>query len=87
MPSLDTGVTDQTAGKSHHVPEIRMREPAQIHNARTGGDAAGQRPQAAECCTDIGSDADDLDRSFGVAAGALLAAVAVMALAAVFWPA
>ena len=57
-----------------------MRQPAPIQHS--GED----RPEPAEAATEIGSD-DDLDRSFGVAAGALLAAVVVMALAAVFWPA
>lgn len=58
-----------------------MRQPAPIL------DSGEDCPEPAEAATEIGS-ADDLDRSFGVAAGAaLLAAVAVMALAAVFWPA
>ena len=58
-----------------------MRQPAPIQHS-----GANRRPEPAEAATEIGSD-DDLDRSFGVAAGALLAAVVVMALAAVFWPA
>ena len=65
--------------RKHHQTEIRMRQPAPIL------DSGADRPEPAEAATEIGSD-DDLDRSFGVAAGALLAAVAVMALAAVFWP-
>lgn len=57
-----------------------MRQPAPIQHS--GAD----RPEPAEAATEIGSD-DDFDRSFAFVSGVALAAVAVMAALAVFWPA
>jgi len=56
-----------------------MRQPAPIL------DSGEDRPEPAEAATEIGSD--DFDRSFAFVSGVCLAAVAVMAALAVFWPA
>ena len=58
-----------------------MRQPAPIQHS------GESRPEPAEAATEIGSDADDFDRSFAFVAGVCLAAVAVMAALAILWPA
>ena len=46
------------------------------------------KPTPAEAATDVGADdTDKFDRSFAFMAAGCLAAVAVMAALAVFWPA
>ena len=46
------------------------------------------KPTPAEAATDVGADdTDKFDRSFAFVSGVCLAAVAVMAALAVFWPA
>ena len=58
-----------------------MRQPAPIL------DSGEDRPEPAEAATEIGSDADDFDRSFAFVSGVALSAVAVMAALAILWPA
>ena len=58
-----------------------MRQPAPIQH---GG---ADRPEPAEAATEIGSDADDFDRSFAFVSGVALAAAAVMVALAILWPA
>ena len=63
-----------------------MRQPAPIQHR---GESC---PEPAEAATEIGSDADDFDRSFAFVAGVALAAVALAAVAlmaalAILWPA
>ena len=58
-----------------------MRQPAPIL------DSGEDRLKPAEAATEVGSDADEFDRSFAFVSGVCLAAVAVMAALAVFWPA
>ena len=58
-----------------------MRQPAPIL------DSGEDCPKPAEAATEVGSDADEFNRSLAFVSGVCLAAVAVMAALAVFWPA
>ena len=58
-----------------------MRQPAPIL------DSGEDCPEPAEAATEVGSGADEFDRSFAFVSNVCLAAVAVMAALAVFWPA
>ena len=58
-----------------------MRQPAPIQHS-----GANRRPEPAEAATEVGAE-DEFDRSFAFVSGVCLAAVAVMAALAVFWPA
>lgn len=57
-----------------------MRQPAPIL------DSGKDRPEPAEAATEVGAE-DEFGRSFAFVSGVCLAAVAVMAALAVFWPA
>ena len=57
-----------------------MRQPAPIL------DSGEDRPEPAEAATEVGAE-DEFDRGFAFVSGVCLAAVAVMAALAVFWPA
>lgn len=58
-----------------------MRQPSQVHHPRVpmGCDQQGRHPQAAECCTELGTEDDECSSVMPLA----VAAVAVVSLIAV----